>query len=60
MKSTPESRTLQRAAEASGGVVELAKILDVSVGELSHWLDGTVPPPVAIYKKALDLLARAK
>ena len=35
----------------------LAKALQVSVDELSRWLDGHVAPPVNVYLMALDLVA---
>lgn len=43
-----------------GSVVALAKVLGVSVTDLSEWLNGHVAPPTAIYIKALDLVAGSR
>ena len=55
-KNTPQTRTLHRALECCGGITELARALGVSVGELSHWLEGLAPPPAEIYLSALDIV----
>jgi hypothetical protein len=54
---SPTSRTLNRAVAICGGVPALAAALGVSIGELSHWLEGKVHPPTDIYIMALDLVA---
>ena len=56
-ETTPQARTLHRALAICGGIVPLAKALQVSVDELSRWLDGHVAPPVNVYLMALDLVA---
>jgi hypothetical protein len=48
---------MQRAIVLCGGVVALAKALGVSVGDLSHWLDGYTPPPTEVYIRSLDVVA---
>lgn len=40
-----------------GGIAALAKALDVSVGDLVHWLKGYASPPTTVFIKALDLVA---
>jgi hypothetical protein len=57
VRSTPAIRTLRRAVAICGGAAALAKALDVSVGQLSYWLDGKLHPPTDIYIRALDLVA---
>ena len=57
LESTPQIRTLRRAVEICGGIPTLARALNVTKGELSHWLDGHAVPPTAIYMLALDLVA---
>lgn len=59
-RTTPQARTLHRALVLCGGMVALAKALNVSVANLSQWLNGYVPPPVEVYIKALDLVAGSR
>ena len=56
-KDTPQARTLYRAVRICGGMKALASALGVSVGELSHWLEGHVVPPTEVYIRALDVVA---
>jgi hypothetical protein len=58
--ATPQIRTLRRAATVCGGIPALAVALEVSVSDLSHWLNGLVAPPDVVYKRALDLVARGR
>lgn len=54
----PAMRTFARAAELCGGVQALARLLGVSVGELSAWIAGTAVAPVEVYLRALEFVAR--
>jgi hypothetical protein len=56
-ENTPQMRTLRRAVTACGGLPALAKALDVSLGDLAHWLEGQLATPNAVFIKALDLVA---
>jgi hypothetical protein len=56
-QNTPQMRTLRRAVTACGGLPALAKALEVSVGDLAHWLEGQVATPNAVFIRALDLVA---
>ena len=57
LRSTPQTRTLLRAINACGGVMKLAKALDVTVGDLTFWIQGHVTPPAPVFIQALDLVA---
>jgi hypothetical protein len=57
LRSTPQTRTLHRAIDVCGGVMKLAQALDVTVGELSFWIQGHVTPPAEVFIQALDLVA---
>lgn len=37
--------------------MKLAQALDVTVGELSFWIQGHVTPPAEVFIQALDLVA---
>ena len=54
----PATRTLARAAEMCGGVEALAKMLGVSVSDLSAWIVGAATAPVEVYLRALEFVAR--
>ena len=57
--NTVHTRTLLRALQAYGGNREaLASQLEVSIPELSAWLEGSGTPPTRIYLQALDIVAR--
>lgn len=51
------AETLQYAAEAVGGAVTLARILDVPVAALRRWLSGEEIPPLETFLDALDIVA---
>jgi transcriptional regulator with XRE-family HTH domain len=61
-RETSQTRTLHHALKNCGGVVELAKALNVSVDSLSPWLTGREAPSVEVYMATLKLLSptRAK
>ena len=57
-KQNAVTRTLQRAAKASGGVEALAARLSAPVCEVERWIAGTPPPPDAlIFIAALDIVS---
>ena len=56
----PATRTLNRAAELCGGIPTLARVLGVPVDELTRWMEGVVEPPVQVYYRALDFVARIR
>ena len=57
--STSQTRTLRRALDACGGKPEkLARVLGVSIQDLSEWLLGRKAPPMRVYLDALDVVAR--
>jgi hypothetical protein len=37
--------------------MKLAKALDVTVGDLTFWIQGHVTPPAQVFIRALDLVA---
>lgn len=49
-------RTLQKAAELSGGQKKLARYLRVPLAELEKWIAGSSPPPVNVFLKAVDFV----
>lgn len=49
-------RILVGCANKLGGMVALAKCLDVSENQVREWVMGATVPPVAIVLKAVDLL----
>ena len=52
------TRTLRRAARASGGLGTLAAKLAVPVSELKRWIAGIPPPPgVLVYIAALNIVS---
>jgi hypothetical protein len=51
---------LHRAVGVCDGAAALAKTLDVSAETIASWFDGHATPPVAIYIKALDLVASGR
>jgi len=55
--NTPQTRTLSRAVAICGSLAALAETLDVSVEDLSRWVDGDNVPPVEAYIKSLDVVA---
>jgi hypothetical protein len=55
---TSVTRTLERARRALGGVARLADYLGVSQLELNEWLAGRRKPPITIFTRALDVVAR--
>jgi hypothetical protein len=50
-------RTLQRAAEVSGGEQSLALVLKVTPSHLALWLQGIERPPVGIFLRAVDVVS---
>jgi hypothetical protein len=50
------SRTLQKAAELSGGQKRLARLLRVPLVELEKWIADQDEPPTAVFLKAVDLV----
>jgi hypothetical protein len=49
-------RTLQKAAELSGGRKELARMLRVPLAELEKWITGEGTPPMSVFLKAIDFV----
>jgi hypothetical protein len=56
MPASVYSRTLQKAAELSGGQKRLARLLRVPLAELEKWIADKDDPPTAIFLKAVDLV----
>ena len=56
MSTSVYSRTLQKAAEASGGAKRLARTLRVPLIDLEKWIAGKDEPPMAVFLKAVDLV----
>ena len=50
------SRTLQKAAELSGGPKKLARQLRVPLADLEKWITGAAAPPLPTFLKAIDLV----
>jgi hypothetical protein len=50
------SRTLQKAAELSGGQKKLARYLRVPIADLEKWIAGDDTPPINIFLKAIDFV----
>jgi DNA-binding transcriptional regulator YiaG len=48
-------RTLRHAQLAAGGISDLAAKLNVSVFELTRWIQGEERPPEEIYQSALRI-----
>ncbi len=48
------ARTLQKAAELSGGQKQLARTLRVPLAELEKWIAGEATPPMSVFLKAID------
>jgi DNA-binding transcriptional regulator YiaG len=55
---TSVTRTLVLALRSVGGRERLAARLGVSEARLRDWLEGRVEPPIEIYLRALDLVAK--
>ena len=60
LEGTPESRTLRRAADLCGGLPALARALEVSLDDLTAWVAATQKPPLAVYIRALEMVARSR
>ena len=56
MPASVYSRTLQKAAELSGGQRRLARLLRVPLADLEKWIADKDEPPTAIFLKAVDLV----
>ena len=56
MPASVYSRTLQKAAELSGGQKRLARLLRVPLADLEKWIADKDEPPTAIFLKAVDLV----
>jgi hypothetical protein len=50
------SRTLQKAAELSGGQKKLARYLRVPIADLEKWIAGEDTPPINVFLKAIDFV----
>ena len=50
------ARTLQKAAELSGGQKQLARMLRVPLAELEKWIAGEAAPPMSVFLKAIDFV----
>ena len=50
------ARTLQKAAELSGGQKQLARTLRVPLAELEKWIAGEDTPPMSVFLKAIDFV----
>ena len=55
----PYTRTLKRAADFSGGVAQLARMLHVPPADLARWIAGESRPPQDIFLAALDIVSGA-
>jgi hypothetical protein len=49
-------RTLQKAAELSGGQKPLARMLRVPLAELEKWIAGQAAPPMNVFLRAIDFV----
>ncbi|HEY7238206.1 MAG TPA: hypothetical protein VH600_03495 [Burkholderiales bacterium] len=56
MAASVYSRTLQKAADSTGGAKRLARLLRVPLGDLEKWIADKGEPPMAIFLKAVDLV----
>jgi len=56
LASSVYSRTLQKAAELSGGRAKLCRHLRVPMAELEKWIEDKAVPPLAIFLRAVDLV----
>ena len=56
-EGTACTRTLQRAADFSGGVAGLARMLHVPATDLARWIAGESRPPQDIFLAALDIVS---
>jgi hypothetical protein len=60
-KQNAVTRTLRRAAKASGGGVALAAKLSAPVSEVARWSAGIPPPPdTAVFLAALDIVSAGR
>ena len=50
-------RTLEYAATLVGGEEELAFKVGATPAELSRWLAGRERPPMAVFRKAVDIVS---
>ena len=49
-------RTFQKAVELSGGLRELARLLQVPAAEIEKWIAGSAEPPLPVFLKAIDFV----
>ena len=56
MPTSVYSRTLQKAAESTGGQKRLARLLRVPLADLENWIADKDEPPTAVFLKAVDLV----
>ena len=59
LESTPVIRTLGRAADLCGGLPALARTLEVSLPDLTAWVNGVAQAPAPVYIRALEMVARS-
>ena len=57
IKETLYTQTLARAAEAEGGTVALASMLNVPENTLARWMSGRAQMPLRAFLKALERLS---
>ena len=55
-RDTLQTRRFNRAVGVCGSVAALARILNVSTEDVSHWLDGETAAPLDVYLAVLRLL----
>lgn len=60
LRQTVYTRTLHRACELLGGVLELALHLRVAITQLQRWMDGVEVPPQSVFLAAVDVVSRQK
>ena len=54
------TRTLGRAASLCGGLPALASALEVSLADLTAWVNGVAKAPMPVYIRALEMVARSQ
>ena len=59
LESTLVMRSLGRAAKLCGGLPPLAQSLQVSLADLTDWVNGVAPPPLPVYIRVLEMVARS-
>lgn len=56
MAASVYSRTLQKAADLTGGRKKLARVLRVPINDLEAWIADEAKPPLNVFLRVVDLL----